>query len=162
MRRLMRMTLLSTVLLWGPSHARAAAPTDLLVNNGNGTFKDQATGLVWQAAYNPASTWSAAGATCAALVLAGGGWRLPTILELSTTIDETSYQLYNLFERPTVLTTGAQPWYWTSTADVVDATRRWAMLFRSRADRASLDPSNYPSQTKPMDSTSLLYSRCVR
>jgi hypothetical protein len=46
--------------------------------------------LTWQRTDSgQALTWAAAGASCAALDLDGGGWRLPSVKELETTIDVT-------------------------------------------------------------------------
>jgi hypothetical protein len=142
--------------------AMASAPAGLLQDNGNGTVKDLATGLVWQAGYNAASSWADATATCSALSLDGGGWRLPTILEMATTVDETSYEQYNVFERPTTLTANAQPYYWASTKRLGNLGMAWAMVFRSKADHLLLDTTNYPAQTTMLATTGLLYSRCVR
>ena len=48
------------------------------------------TGLVWQRADQAPATWEAALAACESLVLAGASdWRLPTIKELLTIVDDT-------------------------------------------------------------------------
>ena len=55
-----------------------------------GTVKDASTGLTWQReASADQQTWTAAKATCDALTLAGGGWRLPSMSELQSLIDES-------------------------------------------------------------------------
>lgn len=54
------------------------------------TVTDPATGLTWQRRFDPAErTFPQGLAHCAALSLAGGGWRLPDMKELQTLIDET-------------------------------------------------------------------------
>ncbi len=55
-----------------------------------GTVKDASTGLTWQRDTSVERlTWSDAKLACDALGLAGGGWRLPSMSELQSLIDET-------------------------------------------------------------------------
>lgn len=64
-------------------------PTDY-TDNKDGTVKDNVTGLVWQQAVAPATyIWQAAKDYCTTLTLAGGGWRLPTRIELVSLVDFT-------------------------------------------------------------------------
>jgi uncharacterized protein DUF1566 len=52
-----------------------------------GSILDVATGLTWQQAVDAGSyTWSAAKTYCAGL---GTGWRLPSVIELATIVDDT-------------------------------------------------------------------------
>jgi hypothetical protein len=54
------------------------------------TVTDPHTGLTWQRRTDPTDrTFAEAASHCAALPLAGGGWRLPDMKELQTLIDET-------------------------------------------------------------------------
>jgi Protein of unknown function (DUF1566) len=58
------------------------------INAAAGTVFDTKTKLTWQRAVaSTRYTWPDAKTTCAALVLNGKGWRLPTIGELSSLID---------------------------------------------------------------------------
>jgi formylglycine-generating enzyme required for sulfatase activity len=58
--------------------------------NADGTVRDQRTGLTWQRDVDPVMRpWEAARAHCAALPLAGGGWRLPSMKELQTLVDDS-------------------------------------------------------------------------
>lgn len=56
-----------------------------------GTVRDNLTGLVWQQGFSPEPQTQAASITyCATLGLAGSApWRLPTVLELRSIVDET-------------------------------------------------------------------------
>lgn len=55
-----------------------------------GTVRDNSTQLTWQlAASSERSTWSEASQACSMLDLQGTGWRLPTMKELQTLVDET-------------------------------------------------------------------------
>jgi hypothetical protein len=59
-------------------------------NNGNGTFTDNQTGLMWLENANYSGntmSWDDAIAYCNSLNIGGIGWRLPTILELESLID---------------------------------------------------------------------------
>jgi hypothetical protein len=54
-----------------------------------GTVLDVGTGLTWQQTADATMrTWAEAKAACAALPLAGGGWRLPSMKELQSLIDD--------------------------------------------------------------------------
>ncbi len=56
----------------------------------NGEVADNYTGLTWQQGFSPATiTWADGPAYCAALNLNGhGGWRMPTLNELASTVNE--------------------------------------------------------------------------
>ncbi len=71
--------------------ARAAAPAGHFTDVGDGTVRDNLTGLVWQQGFSPSTQSQAASATyCSTLTVpSGGGWRLPTVAELQTLVDET-------------------------------------------------------------------------
>lgn len=100
-----------------------AINTMSFTDNGDGTILDDVTGLTWQKCpfgksssdcsigTSTAYTWSAAQSQCANLNLAGTGWRLPTVFELTqivsyangSTIDSTAFP-------------GTSSIYWSSTA----------------------------------------------
>lgn len=87
---------------WGPAHSATA-----FSDGGNGTTRDARSGLVWQVAlpstYAPvcsgkyadssrsddACTWENAKQYCASLSLTGSRWRLPTVAELESLIDDS-------------------------------------------------------------------------
>ena len=60
-------------------------------DRGDGTVRDNVTGLMWQKVVtaSQAFTWDAAKAYCAGLSLAGRAWRLPTRIELLSIVDFT-------------------------------------------------------------------------
>jgi hypothetical protein len=74
-----------------PSPGRSEAPAGRYTVLGDGTVYDTATTLTWQRAANMTGmTWAKAGPYCAGLTdPAGGGWRLPTVKELTTLLDYT-------------------------------------------------------------------------
>jgi hypothetical protein len=56
------------------------------------TVLDRKTGLTWQRLVDPVGRpWQDATATCANLTLAGGNWRLPSMRELQSLVDETRF-----------------------------------------------------------------------
>ncbi|GIF25474.1 hypothetical protein BJ973_003751 [Actinoplanes tereljensis] len=84
---------------------------------------DPATGLTWQRSGSSATmTATAADTQCADL-----GMRLPTLRELSTTVDET--RVAPAIDLDAYLNTVKNGWYWTSTAAAPDRTRRWALNY---------------------------------
>jgi hypothetical protein len=60
-------------------------------DNGDGTVRDNVTGLIWQKTVTStqAFTWTDAQAYCTSLTLAGRTWRLPTRIELLSLVDFT-------------------------------------------------------------------------
>lgn len=57
------------------------------------TVRDTVTGLVWQRGFSKeALPWAQAKQYCADLDLAGGGWHLPTRIELTSIVDHSRYQ----------------------------------------------------------------------
>jgi hypothetical protein len=67
-------------------------PAGHFTDVGDGTVRDNLTGLVWQQGFSPSGQSQAASATyCSTLTVpSGGGWRLPTVAELQTLVDETA------------------------------------------------------------------------
>jgi hypothetical protein len=61
-----------------------------MIDNGNGTVTDEATGLMWQQETPKAMTYFNADTYCGDLTLGGyTDWRLPTITELQTLVDHS-------------------------------------------------------------------------
>ena len=70
--------------------AHAAAPPGHFTDLGDGTVRDNLTGLVWEKALPPSPMSQGAATTyCAGLALSGGGWRLPIATDLQTLVDES-------------------------------------------------------------------------
>jgi hypothetical protein len=75
---------------YGVRCVRGRVPEHLPYQVSGGTVTDSNTHLIWQQTPDGAArTWDQADAYCAGLSLAGGGWRLPTMSELQSIIDET-------------------------------------------------------------------------
>ena len=113
-----------------PTSSRAAALSEHLSNNGDGSVTDNATGLVWQqTGAGSTMTWEEALAYAETLSLGGhDDWRLPSIQELRSLSDDR-------FLRPSVdrrYFPGMQSSpYWSSTSQVNRPTRAWNVDFDS-------------------------------
>jgi Protein of unknown function (DUF1566) len=132
-------------IIWAdPSQANA--PTDQYVIS-NGTVFDTKSQLTWEQEPTVGlSTFNEAMMYCKNLPLTGGNWRLPSMKELQTIIDEThidpSIDEIAFPQTPLDL-------YWSSSVWAGDATQAWAVRF----DYASTN--FYPKND-------LYYVRCVR
>jgi murein DD-endopeptidase MepM/ murein hydrolase activator NlpD len=96
-------------------------------DNGDGTVTDIATGLMWEQTETRAMTWEEALAYSEDLDLAGfRDWRLPTIRELSSLVDDSRREpsidtAYFPGSRPSV--------YWSSTTHAQYPTLAWHIQF---------------------------------
>jgi hypothetical protein len=112
----------------------AVPPNQYTVSAGEVT--DNYTGLVWQqadsaAAANAAAVpWSAAAAICSSLALNGHSWRLPSINELATLVDEAHVgAAINKTVFPnTKYGSYSNNWYWAS-ATYAGSSYGWAINF---------------------------------
>jgi Protein of unknown function (DUF1566) len=107
---------LALVLVASLVHANAPA-TQYTV--ANGTVTDTKTGLVWQQVDDGNMyTWPLAKTHCTGLSLNGGGWRVPTVKELQTIVDDevttppTIAPVFTSFGRNPSVATG---FYWSTT-----------------------------------------------
>jgi hypothetical protein len=109
--------------------ARAAAPTGHYTFPATGTVFDTKTKLTWQrTAPSTLYAWSDAKTYCAGLgaTLGGTGWRLPTIKELLTIIDET--QVAPPIDSTAFPGTPALS-FWSSTLEASDSSQAWTLDF---------------------------------
>jgi hypothetical protein len=98
------------------------------------TVKDSATQLVWQrAAPDQAFGFDAAGTYCSDLELDGKGWRLPSIKELQTLVDEAR-QLPAI--DPVAFPHTQTDYYWTASSVTGVEDQAWAVSFRYGFDGA--------------------------
>ncbi|MBM3271350.1 MAG: DUF1566 domain-containing protein [Candidatus Sericytochromatia bacterium] len=80
---------------------------------GDGTVADAFLGLTWQQGDSGKGyTWAEAKTYCTNLVLAGTGWRLPTVCELKSLVD-MSQPVGNKIAAPFQ---NSNPWFWSATA----------------------------------------------
>jgi len=117
-------------------------------DNKDGTVTDRITGLMWQQS-PPVATyaWAEAKSYCAALALAGyKDWRLPTIVELMSTM---APGLSMPAIDTTALLSAQNISYWSATPLAASATDAWVLISYSGANL------NTPTTDKD-------YVRCVR
>ncbi|HEX6242198.1 MAG TPA: DUF1566 domain-containing protein [Polyangiales bacterium] len=99
---------------------------------GDETVEDSATKLVWERASNATARGASdAGDYCATLDLQGAGWRLPTIKELYTLVDESRTVPAIDTE---VFPETAPSFYWSSSSVAGFAEFTWAVDFGQGAD----------------------------
>lgn len=98
-----------------------------LVDNGNGTISDTATGLMWQKGEAGAMTWEAALTYCENLQLAGySDWRLPNRNELQSIVD---YARYSPAIDRTMFPGAMSSYYWSSTTLAYNTADAWLVGF---------------------------------
>lgn len=128
-----------------PAHAVATSGR-YVVDAKLETLLDNATKLTWQRAQAVGTySWSAAQEACKDLKLAGGGWRVPTLVELEGIVDRGHKDpaIDTLIFGPTT-----PDQFWTA-ASALSVGQGWAVHFGA---------GNSVSVSK----TSLLRVRCVR
>jgi hypothetical protein len=109
-----------------PSPAPADGPARRYVASG-GTVLDAVTGLTWQQAVDATGrTWVEARAYCADLDLAGGGWRLPSMKELQSLVDDS--RASPAIDAEVFPDTPLDP-FWTATRVVATPGSAWRVSF---------------------------------
>ncbi|WP_437819224.1 DUF1566 domain-containing protein [Sorangium sp. So ce1078] len=110
----------------------AVPPPDQYTVVSPGEVMDNYTGLVWQQGYSPATmTWDEAETYCATLGLNDHAWRLPSIRELATLVDEAQVapSINRTMFPDTQYGARSNDWYWGSHAAVRNAPAAWALNF---------------------------------
>lgn len=118
--------IVAALLVASANDTRADAPVGQYIIS-NGTVFDTKTELLWE--QNPTIslyTWNDAKAHCQNLSLMGTGWRLPSMKELQTIVDESRVD-------PSIDVTAfpntALEKYWTSTIRAAYVTDAWLVAF---------------------------------
>lgn len=110
--------------------AAAVAPPNQYTQVAAGEVQDNYTGLIWQAGTSDATMeFSAAKGYCADLSLNGHAWRVPSLTELSTLVDEAEVgPAINRAMFPGTKS-GKGIFYWASHAYVSNAAQGWGLNF---------------------------------
>lgn len=123
--------------------ASASAPTDQYqtFNRTDVTITDQRTGLIWQReVVTPAKTYAAAVDYCRTVYKQDGAqWRLPSMKELLTIVDETPHlEFEGITNQPKMIDVNAFPRsptdveYWSSSLNAAQPTAEaWVVKFRT-------------------------------
>jgi hypothetical protein len=116
--------------------------------SADGLVLDNVTGLTWQASVaGPPLAWSDALAYCGTLTLAGGGWRLPSRIELLSLVDYTQVPTIDAKNFPGT-PMGA---FWSGSLLAGNASYAWTVNFGFTVT---------PSYDYPLNA--MYYARCVR
>jgi hypothetical protein len=109
---------------------------------------DERTGLVWMRAHGSPASWLDAIAACEAATADGADdWRLPSVKELVTIVDDTRR---NPAVDPNAFPGTPSDLFWASTPSVADPSRAWTVTFLAGGTSALVATGNAH------------YHRCVR
>jgi hypothetical protein len=98
----------------------------------DGVVADSVTGLKWQRDVDTQThTWPEAEQYCAKLGLAGGGWRVPSRIELVSLVDFTRSS--PVIDADAFPSTPAER-FWTSSLSAADPANGWTVNFGFNAD----------------------------
>jgi hypothetical protein len=145
-------------------------PNHYTVNTGEVT--DNYTGLIWQQGDSSSGggaqvAWSSAAGYCSSLNLNGNAWRVPSLNELATLVDEATVQ-------PAINTTvfpgthptssdsgclymGLPTWYWASEPLATETAYAWGIDFCD-----GFTGANNSTATTTWDAYSTAWVKCVR
>ncbi len=123
----MRQWVMALLVIWSMM-ADALPVQGALVDNGDGTVSDTATGLMWQKATAPdAYTWEQALAYCEGLSLSVyTDWRLPNVNELQSLVDNS--QVSPAID-PLLAPDTPSGRYWTSSPVSGSSSGAWSVIF---------------------------------
>ncbi|WP_437785229.1 DUF1566 domain-containing protein [Sorangium sp. So ce1097] len=110
----------------------AVAPPDQYTVVSPGEVMDNYTRLIWQQGDSPTTmSWADAASYCATLDLNGHTWRLPSIRELATLVDEAQVapSINRAMFPDTQYGARSNDWYWGSHEAVRNAPAAWALNF---------------------------------
>jgi hypothetical protein len=147
-----------------PSWKGSGLPHESSYTVKNGTVKDEVTGLVWQRHVEktacdgaPSCTWYEAHVYCKELALDGGGWRLPSSIELVSLLDYSQGAPGKPMLDPDAFASEPAEWYWSASCHEGPCTAKSASELRSAwyVDFVS-------GLVNRADGTTAHYVRCVR
>ncbi|WP_433936248.1 DUF1566 domain-containing protein [Sorangium cellulosum] len=110
----------------------AVAPPDQYAVLSAGEVMDKYTGLIWQQGYSPTTmSWADAASYCETLGLNDHAWRLPSIRELATLVDEAQVapSINRAMFPDTQYGARSNDWYWGSHEAARNAPAAWALNF---------------------------------
>jgi hypothetical protein len=105
-----------------------------MIDNGNGTVTDEATGLMWQQETAMFMAWTDALSYCEKLSLAGyTDWRLPLLTELNSIIDDIDDDDIDdkLEINRQYFPRAVASFYWSSTISASNTRYAWGVSFNT-------------------------------
>ena len=122
------------------------SPTGYQVNEQEGTVYDVATGLTWQRAIADRQDWDSASTYCSAQF--GSAWRLPSLTELQTIVDET--QQDPSIDREAFPCTPISDFFWTAAQYVGDTAWAYYVTFiHGHSDIQAIGTRSFVRCVKP-------------
>lgn len=113
-------------LLLQSAQSHADTPPDRYTTTAD-TVYDNSTQLTWQRTFATGRDWNSASSYCASLALNGTGWRLPSMKELQTIVDETrehpAIDIVAFSDLPAI------PNFWTSSKSLDVPDKAWMVEF---------------------------------
>ncbi|MES1207165.1 MAG: DUF1566 domain-containing protein [Pseudomonadota bacterium] len=140
--------------------ALPVAPPNQYTAVAAGEVQDNYTALVWQQATSPAQmTFADAKAYCAALALNGHVWRLPSIREASTLVDEAQVapSINRTMFPGTKSGARSNNWYWAGHNAAGSTTAAWGINFDD-----GFTGANIATDTTAWNYFTTVWARCVR
>jgi hypothetical protein len=114
----------------------------------NGLVQDNVTGLIWQQnVADQTYDWDDAHSYCTSLSLQGGGWRLPSRIELMSLVDYTQLPTIDVNTFPNTPMDG----FWSGSLLAGDSSQAWTVFFSFTVTPAFDNPITMP-----------FHVRCVR
>jgi len=98
----------------------------------SGEVLDTQTGLVWQQERRSSEwSWSDAQVYCKSLNLNGFTWRVPSIKELQTLVDDSKMDWNTVFDTAAFadLPASLSPWFWSSSPLAGSSSSAWYVYF---------------------------------
>ncbi len=99
----------------------------------NGEVTDNYTGLIWQqgdSGATPSNTWDQAAAYCTELALNGQTWRLPSLNELASIVDDVpTGNVSPAVDHTAFPTTSSNQIYWSASSYGTGTAERWTLNF---------------------------------
>jgi hypothetical protein len=140
--------------------AIATPPSNRYEMAAPGEVRDKFTGLVWQQATSDAQMpWSDSAPYCGALALNGHAFRLPSLRELATLVDESRVApAIDTSQFPgTKYGSRSENWYWAAERQTGSTTAAWAINFDD-----GFTGANGTSDTTAWNYFTAVWVRCVR
>ncbi|MBC8132768.1 MAG: DUF1566 domain-containing protein [Deltaproteobacteria bacterium] len=139
--------------------ALAVAPPNQYTLMAAGEVQDNYTGLIWQQGTSPTQmSFVDAKTYCATLGLNAHTWRLPSIREVSTLVDEALVApSINRTMFPGTKSGGSANWYWSSHNAAGSTTAAWGINFDD-----GFTGANTATSTTAWNYFTTVWARCVR
>jgi Protein of unknown function (DUF1566) len=139
----------------------AVAPPNQYTAISTDEVQDNYTGLIWQRTGDSSGliTWDQAVTYCNSLTIGGNTWRLPSVRELATLVDEAQVApaINRIMFPNTKYGAHSNNWYWASHAQRNSTTAWWGLNFDD-----GFTGFNVGATTTAWNYWTAAYAKCVR